>query len=1769
MSTTADNLRQVLAERVAAAMARTPDTIAVPRERTGHDPLAPAERRMWLASQHDPTGYLYNVPVLVRLAGPLDVDALLAAVRDMVDRHEVLRRVVNVDSDGEPVARLCPATDVPIGVVSLDGGSLDELVSGEATRPFDLTKDCPLRVTVFRLAPDQHALLLVSHHIATDAWSQRLLVDGIAARYAAARGPALSSGEASGPQRSDVARGPVEASGLQRSDVARWELGRLAELNGALDWWRTALAGLPDALDLPTDRPRAAVPDPRAGSVAVTLPAEVSDRIRSFATGNGASVFMVLLAAWQALLGRLAAVTDLAVGVPFAGRRRSDVDSVLGCFVDTVVVRGDLSGEPTSRELLHRVREASLAAFAHAEAPYESVVEATRPARLPGVTPLFQTLLNVYERAEPPRFPGLRAEVEEVDLGHQGGGTKFDLTLTVVDSGPGTPLDARLDFRSALFNVDTATGIARWYGNLLRGMLADPDAPVDALVLDERTSTVTGPARTYPCDEPLHHLIARSIARCPQSTAVVAADGELTYAELDRRAAALADRLSAAGVTRGTIVAVLAARDTHLPVALLAILRAGGAYLPIDPDSPPARIEEILRVGGVRHVLRGPDFDYDTATATTQVDVEPTDLAYVIFTSGSTGQPKGVGVEHRSIVHYLHAVLERLDTPQAGSFALVSTPAADLGLTCLLGALVTGASLHLVDRETAVEPGPFGEYLRRHQIDVVKMVPSHLQMLARHGDLAEVLPRRLLILAGEACPWPLIERIRELRPDLTVQSHYGPTETTVAVAGCDPAAEPPEHRVGWLPIGRPFANAVLHVVDPAGRPVPVGAPGELVIGGPGVARGYIGRPDLTAERFGPDPVTGTGRCYRTGDRVRLRADGVLTFLGRVDDQVKVRGYRIELGEVAAACQTIPGVAQAVVLPVGDGLDRALAAWVVPADGAELDGPAIRRALRERLPEPMVPAGIAVLDRLPLGANGKVDRAALPDPVRSSTMDSSTVEPETDTERRVAAAWRAVLGAGSIGRDDDFFALGGDSVGAVRLARVLGGDLRAVDVLTHPTVRELAEFLDRRDAGGTQDLLHPLWTPVGRPRATVICVPYGGGSAAAYQPLAAALPDDVAVLAIELPGHDPARPDEPFLPLAECVERCAAEVRTRVAGPVLVYGHCVGTAAAVALAHRLEQDGREVAAVVLGAGFPAARLPGRLFTALGRILPTDRWQSDRALRELLRAMGGLPDGLDEAGAAAMTRALRHDAREAEAWFSRLLQDGLTPRLRAPILSVVGERDRATEFAPERCREWTVVADRVSLVSIPGAGHYFLKHQADLLAVAIAGQLSGQVEERPAAARVAPTTVPARRPLRKFGLVAGGQFMSMVGTQVSAFGLGVWTYQRTGRISDYAIITMLALVPAVLASPIGGALADRYDRRRVMLACDVLAGAAMAVLAALYWTDALRVWHVAVVVGFTSLIVAAQRPAYLAAVAQLVPKPYLPQANALAQLGTGVGALLAPFLGGGLIAVVGLEAVLVIDLVSFGIGVMTLLPIRIPPMAFRRREERIRSALAGGWRFIASRPAMRVMAGYFVPVNFLAAVTLALVAPLVLTYGSAASLGAVTAAGGLGAAAGGLLMVVWGGTQRRAIGMVAALLPAALGTLCLGLATTPVVAGAGLFVWWAATSVLNAHWLSILQLKAGTELLGRVLAVNQMLATAMMPLGFLAAPAAVAHIPAGHVLVGSGLLLALWAVLGLCYRPLRRLEDDLPDAVPGAVIPVALDDIQAEADSRIGAARGSRT
>ncbi|MDX2604376.1 amino acid adenylation domain-containing protein [Streptomyces caniscabiei] len=1044
-----------------------------PRPREGRLPLSYAQERLWFLHRFEGPSPTYNLPVALRLSGDLDVAALAAALDDLALRHESLRTVFAEDEHG-PHQVVLPSVP-PLTVARADEDTLDERITEAVRTPFDLTAQPPLRATLFDLGGDACVLLLVLHHIAGDGASMAPLARDLTTAYAA-----RSQGEAP-----DWTQLPV-----QYADFAGWQRQSLGEaddpdsvLSHQLDHWRTTLAGLPEQLELPFDRPRPAAPTHRGDTVPFTVEPAVHDALVRLARAHHTTVFMVVHAALATLLHRLGAGDDIVIGSPVANRTDDALTPLIGYFANNLVLRTDLTGDPDFTEVLRRVRAADLAAYAHQDVPFERVVEALNPARSTARHPLFQTGLNFSGADQQAALdlavdlPGLTARVRPVASPT----AKFDLSFFLTE-WPEGGVNGLLEFATDLFDRDSAARIAERFTRLLTAVTAEPRRPVrefDLVDADERRLLLTEwnstghevPTRT------LTDLIEDQVARTPDAPAVVFGTTELTYAELDARANRLARHLIDRGAGPERHVAVLMPVSEDVPVTLLAALKTGAGYLPLDPAHPDDRLAFMLadiapaavvttaelapRVGSLTAApvvpTDDPEIPRHPSGPLTTVVRRPEHTAFVIFTSGSTGRPKAVVVEHCSLVAYLAWATHEYESLRHR--VLVHSPVSfDLTATGMFGPLISGGTVELI-RWTASGPDPDAHVTRP---DFVKATPTHLHLLSAVPD--EYSPGGQLVLGGESLLGDVLDAWRSRHPGVTVLNEYGPTETTV---GCSLFRIEPGDPVppGVVTIGTPAWNTRMYVLDALLRPAPVGTAGELYVAGDLVTRGYHGRPGLTAGRFVADPFGPPGtRMYRTGDLARWTAAGRLEFVSRVDDQVKIRGFRIELGEVEAVLTAQPGIdAAAVVVREDTPGDKRLVAYVVPRPGHPADRTALRAAAAGALPDYMVPAAFVVLETLPLTANGKIARRALPAP--DPGAEGSGRPPADGTERRVADLFAAVLGVPGVGADDDFFHLGGHSLLVARLVnRVradLGAELSIREVFEHTTVARLAELLSGR------------------------------------------------------------------------------------------------------------------------------------------------------------------------------------------------------------------------------------------------------------------------------------------------------------------------------------------------------------------------------------------------------------------------------------------------------------------------------------------------------------------------------------------------------------------------------------------------------------------------------------------------------------------------------------------------------------------------------------
>ncbi|MEU6413191.1 amino acid adenylation domain-containing protein [Microbispora sp. NPDC046933] len=1819
----------LLAQRLKAGKAAR---VTVPARPVGtHPPLSHAQERLWFLEQYAPGTTAYTVAFAVRLnGGEIDEAALDRALAEVARRHESLRTRFVTTDDGTPEIVL---DDEPVVELRLsdDPATMREDVQEELGRPFDLANGPLLRVLLVRLGPREHVLLLTMHHAVTDGWSCDIVMEELLALHEAYR-TGTDAGLAAPP--------------VQYGDYALWERGRTHEDD--IRYWRERLAGLPP-LELPTDLPR----PPEQGSAGaahdVTLDRELVDALTELGGANGATLYMTLLAAFQVLLARYSGQDDFAVGSPVSGRDLPELERVVGLFINSLPMRADLSGDPTFTELLGRVRETALDAYAHQELPFDRLVGELGVERDVSRSPVFQVMFALQNyRSAPLRTQGLTMSAYPFEVT----ASRFDLALYLMDQGDG--LRGNFTYRTELFRPDTIARLAECFENLLRSIVADPGARVSDLellpeaernrVLEFAGATADGPAAdAFGGASALHEVIAAQAARTPSATAVACGGDALTYAELDAAAGRLARRLRGLGVGRDDRVAICLEQSTGLAVAVLGVLKAGAAYLPLDPEHPRGRLEYVLADAGAAIVVTSPDLrdrlpdditavhlgdhagDHtDDHAPELPADGEPTapgDLAYVIYTSGTTGRPKGVAVQHHEVMVYLAGVRERLGVEPGSSFALLQSLAFDFGVTVFYLCLMTGGTLHLVPSRTA---GPeLAEIFRRTGIDYLKITPSHLAALLADAGPDDLLPRKLLLLGGEAAPRGWAAELAAMGR-CRVVNHYGPTEATVGVTTYDvarlPAPDGPAEASVSLPIGSPLPAARAYVLDERLRPVPAGVPGEIYLGGDRLARGYLNRPGLTADRFVPDPYGPPGsRMYRTGDLGRWSGSGNLEFLGRRDLQVKIRGYRVELGEVESVLADHPDVAQAVVEPRGE----QLVAYLVPAAenaaenaaaGARPDTAAVRAWLADRLPAYMIPSRYAWLDELPLKSHGKVDRSRLPEP-EADVAAAEYVAPEPGAEEDVARVWAEVLDVERVGALDDFFALGGHSLLAMRvIARLRKAHpdrpVTVLDVFKHRTVRELARLLTA-EGDVPRSLLHRL-TPAGPAATTLVCVPYGGGSAAVYQPLADALPADWALYSVAVPGNELGEEARPF---DEVVRECVAEIAEIMDGSpgrLVVYGHCgPGGVLATAVARELEAAGQELTALYLGGVFPFAR-PGRGMNWLGAFF--EKLTSDQARINALTAAGLDVEELGREQVKLIVSNQRLGARHAERYYTRLFEEEDGGRLRAPVVSVVGERDPATEFYQERYKEWHALSDTAACVVLDEAGHFFTRYRAAELAEIVTGthdalasgrtegmerdegrtwwlqgvsRRSAQTETKTGAGtgteggagQDGPAETAGPSPLagpppsmRRFLLVAAGQLVSITGSALTEFAIPLWIYLTTGSLARFALFSVLGLLPGMLVAPLAGAIVDRFDRRKVMIAGDAAAGGTQLALGLLLWTGNLQVWHIYPLLVCLSVALTFQRLAYGSAIPQLVPKRFLGHANGVVQMATGTAQLIVPLIAVGLMAAIGLEGILVIDVASYVVATLTVALIRFPAtMAWKRRES-VLAEMMGGIRHSWGHRGFRAMLFYFAVLNVFLSPLFLMISPLVLSFASLAEVGRVSFAGGLGAFLGGLAMAAWGGPRRRRLfGVLLSTLALSVFCLLTGLRADLFLIAVGAFGMSLCLTLLNGVYATIIQVKVPQRFHGRVIALNTLIAWSTLPIGFglvapygaqvfepLLAPDGPLAGTAGTMLgTGPGrgigfmyvcfaVAIAVIALVALRIRVLRRFDADVPDALPDDVV-----------------------
>ncbi|MGV0885205.1 amino acid adenylation domain-containing protein, partial [Mycolicibacterium sp. XJ883] len=1076
-----------LAPRIGAAGSALEPLVA--GERPGVVPLSFAQTRLWFLDQLQGPSPVYNMTAAFRVHGALDTDALSAALADVVTRHEALRTLFTAP-DGVPRQVVVDPEHAEFGWEVVDAAGwtasrLREAIDAASRHTFDLATEIPLRAKLFRLSDDEHVLAAVVHHIAADGWSMTPLVADVGVAYANRR-----AGQAPGWTPLSV----------QYVDYTLWQRAQFGDLDDdnsriatQLAYWEDALAGMPERVALPTDRPYPLVADQRGAKVAVDWPAELHEQVTRIAREHNATSFMVLQAALLTVLSKLTGTSDVAVGFPIAGRRDPALDELIGFFVNTLVLRVDLAGDPTVADVLAQVRTRSLSAYEHQDVPFEVLVERLNPTRSLTHHPLVQVALAWQNGAgsdiDDPNAEFALGDLQVTPMPVDARTARMDVNFSLAErrteDGEPDGITGTVEFRTDVFDPDTIETLITRLQRVLAAMASDPMAPLSAVdLLDEaerarlaelgNLAAVTAPESAA---SSVTALFAEHVTRIPDAVAVTCGERSLTYRELDHAANRLAHNLVAHGAGPGQCVALLFNRSAEAIVAMLAVLKAGAAYLPIDAAVPAERMAFMITDAGPVVAVTTPDLadrlaeqplsvldigdigdigaTGDSESGALLPDPSPDDIAYLIYTSGTTGVPKGVAITHHNVTQ----LLDTLDAglPPAGVWPQCHSLAFDVSVWEVFAPLLRGGRVVVVSEDIAGSPEDFHALLVREQVTVLTQTPSAVRVLPREG-----LESAVLVVVGEACPPEVVE---QWAPGRVMINAYGPTETTMCVA----ISAPLTPGLG-VPIGKPVPGAALFVLDEWLRPVPEGVIGELYVGGDGVGAGYVGRAGLTASRFVACPFGGPGvagkRMYRTGDLVYWRPDGQLQYLGRADEQVKIRGYRIELGEIQAALAALDGVEQAAVIAREDRPgDKRLVGYITgTADPAEL-----RAQLAERLPAYMVPVAVVVLDALPLTVNGKLDTRALPAP---DYGDGDRYRaPTTAVEEVLAGIYAETLGLDQVGVDDSFFDLGGDSILSMQVvarARAAGLVCRPRDVFVEQTVARLARVAGVSHAGGPID-----------------------------------------------------------------------------------------------------------------------------------------------------------------------------------------------------------------------------------------------------------------------------------------------------------------------------------------------------------------------------------------------------------------------------------------------------------------------------------------------------------------------------------------------------------------------------------------------------------------------------------------------------------------------------------------------------------------------------
>ncbi len=1273
-------------------------------------PVSSAQKRQYILRQMEGGGIGYNVSFAVLLEGRLDTARVEAALKKLLARHESLRTGFEL-RDGEPVQIVRSEVPFSLEYMQADGEDANVLMAA-FVRPFDLSRAPLFRAGLVGLSEERHLLLFDMHHIISDGASVDILIREFGKLYAGDELPPLK---------------------IQYKDYAAWHNTRLVSeaITAQEAYWMERFSGELPVLNMPLDHPRPTVRSGSGSRVRFTVDKKLTGGLKKLAAETGTTLFMVLMAAYNILLSKYTGQEDIIIGTPVEGRRHADLHGLIGMFVNTLAIRSYPAGEKTVSGFLEEIRDDLLNAFENQDYPFEELVDKAGVRRDVSRNPLFDTMLAL-QKADYSQFKlgELSARLVECDLRT----SKFDLTIEAVDRGETLALDIEYDI--ALFERATVERLGGHFMNVLAGMALNPLKKLKKMTIlseEERSRILhdfNDTAAGYPHDKTLHQLFEEQVSKTPDNIALALGDKTMTYRQLSESANRLGRTLRANGVGPDTVVGLIADRSFEMIIGIFAILKAGGAYMPIDPEHPDERKAYMLENSGATVLLTkrslAVPFDgdnvylddptaYDSNAANLEPVNTPSNLAYILYTSGSTGRPKGVMIEHHNIVGLLFNDRFGFKFSADDVWTLFHSYCFDFTGWEIYGPLMRGGKLIIIKREVTLDQGLFLELLKKERVTVLTQTPQSLYNLVNleQQSVKNELYIRYVFFGGEALKPSLLKPLRDKYPQAEFINLYGPTETTIFVTF--KSLREADFSTHFSNIGSVVPLMKAYVTDRHLELAPIGVPGELCVAGNGVGRGYITNSALTEARFIDNPFSDTdGPLYRTSDLVKWTPDGELLFLERMDSQVKIRGYRIELGEIENVLLEHEAVEEAVVVSYeANGGSQKLCAYI--KSKTELATGELVSFLSGRLPDYMVPSLFIRLEALPLNTSGKIDKAKLPRPAEGLMSRAEYTKPRNVAETLMADLWADVLALPAVGIDDDFFELGGDSLSAVKVISRMKQPLRIIDLYTSPTIRLLAEKISQgQQKPGLLVNLSKRYDPK---NCSVICVPYGGGSALAYKDLS--LSDyqknaGMNIYAVNLPGHD-FRPSDELKSIESLAVILASEINKTIPGDIILFGHSAGSTLTLETARLLEKDGRTIKAVFIG-----GQLAPRLTRFYGWFYTPWRFSSNKQIIRKLKSIGLPAEVADSEYVRHFIQAYRHDALCSARYFFALSKENIK-LVNAPMYFLAGDKDPATKHYAKRYADWNKYFRTVKLLVLENAKHYFINTHSDILIDYLSGIL----------------------------------------------------------------------------------------------------------------------------------------------------------------------------------------------------------------------------------------------------------------------------------------------------------------------------------------------------------------------------------------------------------------------------------------------------------------